>query len=298
MKNLVILIALFAAFSCDYVESPLGDAIIVDPSCVEPTFAPNTNTKRNVIIEDFTGFRCNNCPAAAYQIDTIKGNIGKQIIPVAVHVVDQFAAPDPSKAPKYQTDFRTPGGTDIWTAYGGVIGLPSIMINRIDTFNNPARFQINYLSPFNEQVRKLIDDVPDVNIQVKANYIASKSLVCAYAETEVLSTLADDHSIVFMLLEDSIIDWQLYSGAGGYPFYSAGDIPDYIHKHVLRKSMNNYLGETIITGGSNAVGDKAIWPSSYIVTESSWDPTHFEVVAFVYNNRTKEIMQAYKANVE
>ncbi len=298
MKKIFVLIALLAAFSCDYVEDPLGDVIVVDPTCVEPTFAQNTNTKRNVLIEDFTGFYCNNCPRAAYRIDTLKNNIGKQIIPVAVHVVDQFAAPRPADAPKYQTDFRTPGGNDIWTAYGGIIGLPSIMISRIDTFNNPARFQVSDLTPFNDQVRQLIDDVPVVNLQVKANYIASKSLVCAYAETEVLATLADDHSIVFMLLEDSIIDWQLYSGAGGYPFYSAGDIPDYLHKHVLRRSMNNYLGETIITGGNNVVGDKTITSSSYMVTESTWKPEHFEVVAFVYNNRTKEIMQAYKANVD
>jgi len=296
MKNLLVLVALLAAFSCDYVEDPLGDVIVVDESCVEPTFDPNTNTKRNILVEDFTGHYCNNCPGAAYIIDTIKDNIGKQIIPVAIHTFDNFAAPRPEKAPKFQTDFRTAGGDDIWTRYGGQIGLPSIMVNRVDTFVNPARFQIDYRQ-ISGPIRQHIDDVPVLNIQVKANYIASKSLVCAYAETEVLASLADDHSIVFMLLEDSIIDWQLHSGFGGYPFYSSGDIPDYVHKHVLRKSMNNYLGETIITGGANAVADKIITASSYVVTESSWKPEHFEVVVFVYNNRTKEIMQAYKAKV-
>lgn len=296
MKKIVILIALFAAYSCDIVENPLGEAIVVDESCVEPTFDPNTNTKRNVLLEDLTGFRCNNCPTAAYIIDTIKDNIGKQIIPVAIHVVDNFAAPDPTKAPKYQNDYRTIGGTDIYNSFASGVGLPAMMVNRVDTFNNPVRFSLSFFA-ISGAVRQLIDDAPVVNIQVKANYIASKSLVCAFAETEVLDLLPDDHSIVFMLLEDSIIDWQLFSGFGGYPFYAAGDIPDYVHKHVLRKSMNNWDGQTIITGGSNAIGDKIVTASSFTVTESSWDPKHFEVVAFVYNNRNKEIMQAYKAKV-
>lgn len=297
MKNLIALLAIFATFSCDVIENPLGDAVVTDASCVEPTFAPNTNTKRNVLIEDFTGHYCNNCPTAAYIIDTIKDNIGSQVIPVGIHVVDQFAAPDPAKAPKYQTDFRTPGGTDIYTNFANGVGLPAMMVNRVDTFNVPARFALSFYG-ISSATRKLIDDVPVVNLQAKATYDATSGLLCVFSETEILSPLADDHSIVFMLLEDSIIDWQLFSGFGGYPFYSAGDIENYVHKHVLRRSMNNWDGQTIITGGSNNLGDKIISSASTKVTNSTWKPQHFEVVAFVYNNRTKEIMQAYKAKVQ
>lgn len=297
MKNLFFITLLLAALSCDKVDNPFGDTKVVDANCIPPTFPTNTSTKRNILVEDFTGHLCNNCPSAAYVIDTIKNNIGSQVIPVGIHVTSQFAAPDASKAPKYQSDYRTDGGTDIKANFAPAAGLPAMMVSRIDTFNSPARFNLSiYTLP--SSVRKLIDDVPVVKLQVLTSFNSSTGLVCAFAETEINTVLPDDHSIVFMLLEDSIVDWQLFNGFGGDPGYSAGDISNYVHKHVLRNSMNNWNGDKIITGGSNAVGDKIISSSSYKVTNSSWRTEHLEVVAFVYNNRTKEVMQAAKAKVK
>ena len=298
MKHYIFILAIFFAFSCDKVDDPFGDQVKTDEGCVEPTFPPNTNTKRNILLEDFTGHLCNNCPGAAYVIDTIKGSLGKQIIPVAIHVTPQFAAPDPSKAPKYQTDFRTDGGDKIKLNIAPAAGLPALMVSRVDTFNTPPRFNLSIYTT-SSAVRKIVNDAPVVNLQIITSFDPASGLVCAFSETEVLSTLADDHSVVFMLLEDSIVDYQLFNGVGGDPIYgsSARDIPDYVHKHVLRKSMNNWDGEKIITGGSNAVGDKIISSASYTITESNWRKNHLEVVAFVYNNRTKEVMQATRAKL-
>lgn len=294
MKKYIYIILLLAFFGCDKVDNPIPP--VEGKQCDEiiPTFPPNTYNKRNILVEDFTGHYCNNCPMAAYQIDTIKQSLEKQLVPVGIHVVDQFAAPRPSDAPKYQTDFRTLGGTEIKNEFAPAAGLPALMVSRIDTFTSPSRFNIyftaNKLSP---NVRSLVNLPPKVKLQTISNFDASNNKVCSYAEVEIMEPLSDDHSIVFMLLEDSIVDWQLYSGSGGDPIYSGTDLSNYVHKHVLRKCMNGWQGKQIISGGSVSVGDKIIEGSSFVITDGSWRTNHLEVVAFVYNNTTKEVIQAY-----
>ena len=83
MKKIVfvsmIAVALASAVgSCDKVENPfpkdtggLDWSLYPDGDSAHyaqnhwPTFTANTNTQRNVIIEDFTGHRCVNCPNTA-----------------------------------------------------------------------------------------------------------------------------------------------------------------------------------------------------------------------------------------
>jgi hypothetical protein len=263
--------------------------------CTPPTFAPNTSTKRNILVEDFTGHYCNNCPSAAYSIDTIKASLGKQVVPVGIHVTSQFAAPVASKAPKYQTDFRTAGGTEIKNSLAPAAGLPAIFVSRKDGFTTtPGRLNV-YLYSLSADVRSLIGDSPKVRIQTKSTFDNTTNRVCAYAEVEILDNLTDDHSVVFMLLEDSVVDYQLYNGNGGDPIYGVGarDIPDYVHKHVLRKMMNGWQGKKIISAGSTAIGDKIVEGSTFVITDGSWRTNHLEIVAYVYNNNTKEVIQAY-----
>lgn len=295
MKHIYILLIAIALVGCDKVDDPRPSVIgNADGICPAPTFTQNTDTLRNVLVEDFTGHYCNNCPGIAYAIDTIKSNMGKQLIPIGLHVTDQFAAPVTAKAPKFQTDFRTAGGLDIYNDLIPSAGLPAVVLNRKDGFTlTPGRLNI-YNSNLSSDIRSFIGDSPKVRIQTKSTFDNTTNRVCAYAEVEILTPLADDHSLVFYLLEDSIVDWQLYNGNGGNPIYGgAGDIQDYVHKHVLRKCMNGWQGKKIISAGTSAVGDKIVEGSTFVITDGTWRTNHLEIVAFVYNNTTKEVIQAY-----
>lgn len=295
MKNIILIFALLSAFSCDYIDEPLTkvEGGVDSASCPEPTFAPNTNTKRNVLVEDFTGQKCTFCPVGAYIIDTIKQNIGSQVIPMALHV-GNFAEPEASG--NYTTDFRTAGGTSTYNQLAPGAGLPTFMVNRIDTFVSPARFNISYYDLSNS-VRSVLSTAPIVNLQLITSFDAASGTVCVYSESEVLQTLPDDHSLVVVLLEDSIVGWQKYSGSGGDPIYgSTSEIPNYVQKHAVRKFINGYEGKQILSA-SDAVGDKIVNGFTYKITESSWRADHLEVVAFIYNNTTKEVMQAAKAKL-
>lgn len=298
MKILSIFLVLLITFSCNVIDEPLTKAIGGAGDCSIPTFPINTNTKRNVLVEDFTGHKCTGCPTTAYKIDTLYQNAGDQIIPVAMHVNEQFAGVNPSDAPKYQLNLMTDAGSNTYSNFTPLPGapLPAVMISRIDTLRSPVRFYHGPQDLFTEMARKIMRLTPVINMQIIVNFDSSSSKICAFAESEILKSLSDDHSIIFMLLEDSIVGWQDFNGVGGDPAYSSGEIHNFVHKHVLRKIMNGWEGKKIITP-SNTIGEKIIEGSSFTITNSTWRTNHLEVVAFVYNNRTKEVMQAVKTKL-
>jgi hypothetical protein len=121
-KYLAILSSILIIISCDVEEGPF----ITD-------YNSYINPDKKVLIEDFTGHLCPNCPNAARELDAIHDIYGDQIIGMAVHVSTTFARPYSSnQAPNFQYDFRTQWG-DNWDAFyeTSSIGLPAGMINRI-----------------------------------------------------------------------------------------------------------------------------------------------------------------------
>ena len=247
MKKIIVLLAILSAFSCDYVDEPLTavEGGVDAAKCPEPTFPPNTNTKRNILVEDFTGQKCTYCPVGAYILDTIHQNIGSQLIPVALHV-GGFAEPETSGA-KYREDFRTTGGTETYNQFAPGEGLPTFIVNRIDTFMSPAQYNISYYDLSN--TISAVRNYPSiVNLQLITSFDPADGTVCVYSETEILQPLTDDHSIVVVLLEDSIVGYQKYiASGGGDPIYgpSTGEISNYVQKHVARKFINGYQGKKI-----------------------------------------------------
>ena len=105
-KYFLILCSILTITSCDIVEGPY----ITDADSY-------INTDKKVLIEDFTGHLCTNCPEAAREISAIHDVYGDQIIALAIHVSADFARPkNASPDSSYHYDFRTEWGNN-WDNY-------------------------------------------------------------------------------------------------------------------------------------------------------------------------------------
>jgi len=264
-------------------------------SCVYDT--SSTTYVKKVLVEDFTGHTCPNCPDAARELEAIHDIYGDQIIGMALHVSKAFARPYPSsQAPKFQYDFRTKWGDD-WDAFYGIsdIGLPGGMINRI-SYPDGHRMGINeWAAAVNIELSKAID----FGISISTNNTTISVSI------EVLNNINNNYNMVVCLTESNIINWQKDGQI---------EVEDYEHNHVLRSVI---IDESLSTNQSFVVGE--IIDKSYSINLSEleqyniyysantaelgngiaggWVAANMSVIAYIYNTTTMEIVQVEEAHL-
>ena len=113
-----------------------------------PTFQANTNTYRNILIEDFTGHKCIFCPAAAdlaHQLQEANpGRVHVASIHSGVDGIGDFQSVDA----EYTLDFTNPDGLYIETWFGtndgGFAGNPRGPVSRVmnggNIFQSPGQW--------------------------------------------------------------------------------------------------------------------------------------------------------------
>ncbi len=98
--------------------------------------------------------------------------------------------------------------------------------------------------------------------------------------TGVLKDLQDSLSLVVLFTEDSIINWQKDGTL---------NIPDYVHRHVLRGSLNGSWGELLGTSFTNGQEINKTYTSSAIHADAA--PEHISVIAILYDASTYQVVQ-------
>ena len=305
MKKLIHLALLFTISmlaSCDYVSNPyppknanLGDSA----SCPTPTFPTLTTHVKKILIEDYTGHICGNCPAAAIKLHEIDTTYPGQIIGVAVHPIGGgLADPTPgyngSPSTAFTADFRTTAGNEYDGVFGaGSFGLPEGMFNRKD-FNATTQTHLKQLSNWSSYVAGIIGETSVVDLQLITDYDASTQKLCTSVRSSFLTNVSGTYNLVLLLTQDSIIDWQYEN--------TAGNIPNYVFNHMLRDALtpSGAWGETIVTGSAvtgatNTMRFAYTIPAQY--NNIPCDVNQCHVVAFIYNTATYEIIQSEEADV-
>jgi len=260
-----------------------------DNSCIPYT--------KNVLIEDFTGHLCPNCPDAARELDAIHDIYGDQIIGLAIHVSKAFARPYPdSQAPSFQYDFRTYWG-HYWDNFYGIsaMGLPRGMVNRIGYPNNHKLGKDEWANAVTEELTKELNF--GINIESYNNNIKISS--------RVLNNTSGEYSLVVCLTESKIINWQKDGQE---------NVEDYIHNHVLKTVL---IDEGLSNSTSYIVGEKIEKTINYNLssledynTEYStniaemgngnaggWDASNMSIIAYIYDNITHKILQVEEAHL-
>mgnify|MGYP000082288295 FL=1 len=185
MRTLLFIIVLGSLFySCDHVKNPYPPEVNLELDTTLypglwsdyennewPTFSQNTNTNRNVLIEDFTGHKCVFCPAAADLAHQLHEADPSRVYIASIHAgpdgIGDFQSVSP---PDYPLDFTNPQGVEIGLYFGendgGFPGNPRGAVNR---FNNGTIFQspTQWTSMVNDQ---LSANNLKVNIQSELNY--------------------------------------------------------------------------------------------------------------------------------
>jgi len=287
MKKYIFIINLiFLTNSCDIIEGPyMTDADLY------------VNSEKKVLIEDFTGHRCTGCPTATKEISAIQEIYGNQVIAIAIHPSGAgfFTQPEDPDEEEFQYDWRTSWG-DNWGETFLVLGydLPKGMVNRIGD-----QYKIldsgEWAAVVADELKKEVDY--KIDITSDANSVTFR--------TEIQNDINGNFKYVVCLTESNIINWQKDG---------ALNIEDYEHNNVLRtvladeelSSTTNYSAgqiiEKTIAYDLSSLEQLNIDYSLQNIqygngNAGGWNASNMSVVAYIYNDITKEIMQVEEVNL-
>lgn len=279
MKKILFALAVLTVIlsSCDKIDDPTPNDF-VDTAGInwdDSLYAETSPTVRNILIEEFTGQLCTFCPDGAREIERLDSIHGSQLVPVSMHA-GAFADPN-NGAPN---DFRTEAGT----AYNNTFGVASWPAGTVSRLGNG---NITGSSQWEVDLLTIKNDAPKVSIGLSVQYDDSTRTVNSIVTTEWLSTETGTYNVQLYLVEDSIVAYQLDNG---------NPVPNYAHRHMLRKAINGTWGTPI---PSSNIGDIDTQEFG-LVLESSWDKDHCQVVAHVYtvapNYEVLQVQDLYVVN--
>jgi thiol-disulfide isomerase/thioredoxin len=290
MKIFLLTITVVAALlvnACDVVEAPYlknpidpADTLLKDTS----TVVVSTGGLQNVLLEDYTGHTCGNCPEAADIAKTIaEANPGRVMV-AAVHA-GGFALPE---LPDYPYDFQTEVGTTLDQTFKiSRAGNPNGLVNRAK-YN--ARFILgqNNWAP---AVAAQLSLSPVLDLQLSHTYHADKRTLVATVEATYRTAGENDYSLVVWITENGIVqDQKDYRKTPSH-------VEDYDFEHVLRGSMNGTWGDSLSTNAPTA-GAKVKKTLRYTIPESvDWKLENCELVAYVIrrkDDQTRDVLQVVK----
>ena len=248
---------------------------------IVPPLGPQTIGDRKVVIEEFTGVRCVQCPAGSAEIENLLVRFPNNLIAVSLHASSDFSPPYGNSL----YDFRTPEGTsiaqNIFTSEP--LAYPSAAIDRKPN-------SLGYFFYGRDEWAGLIEDELNEGAQASINlekeYDSSTRILKVSARVVPLRKFAENVRFTVLITESGIVDAQVLPGMGV--------VTNYVHKHVFRGTITSYDGDNLGQLPNGVTVEK----NYEFRIPDSWNAENCEVVAFMHLSGTsKEIIQAEQVHL-
>lgn len=246
--------------SCDNVED--GPGRFEEKDRIE--------SDRVVLIMEFTGQRCPNCPAGAQAIQDIYNAYPENIVAVGLHPYDHILT---NPAGTIDPGLRSEEATVMFKYYNPE-GFPCAVFNGTTMDMSTGAWSGIFR-------RELIKKPgADISISRSFNEI-TRELKVNYA-VEYLDNISSETNVQVWITESGIIAPQINNGVPAL-------IAQYDNKHVLRTSLTGDWGEPL--GNSHKLGEVVHGEVSATLPEE-WVAENCHVVVFVQKASDKYVIQA------
>ena len=273
-----IISCLFA--SCDNFDED-EYMTLVQGQTTESVPITKLQTEQYVLLEDYTGWKCVNCPAAAALLEEMVAKHGERLVTMSVHA-GSFAEPN---ATNNNLDLRTDYGIK-WNEEFGFSSYPAGLINRTLNGSNHV-FQKD---EWDAKVTEILANTENrININMGAAVKDNKIIVSAeYVAVKDINTTLEANVFV---LESDIHGVQFNSNS---QYGAVPKIDDYTFNHVLRP---NGLCNMTINAEQIANGEKIL--KNYAINiDQTWKLENCKVIIFLTDSATKEVIQVNEMDVD
>lgn len=223
-----------------------------------------------LLLEDFTGWNCPNCPEGTEILKSLKQIYGDKIVIAAIH---QGAFAKPSNK-NDNLDLRTEYGNELGGRFN-ITNWPTLVINR-DVIPSGR-------GEWTNKVAELFASTPHLlNLSLGTKQIEGRTIVSVRAEA--VEDISDNLIITLYITESDIEGKQNDNGT-----LSEG----YLFQHVLR---NNPLVGLPLTTNAMKQGEKI--EKSYLLETNGLNQEHCSVVVMIAKASDGKVMQTNEIEIK
>ena len=218
-------------------------------------------SERRVLLEEFTGQRCTNCPAAHAIIEKLEEQYGEDLIVVSIHAGSfGIAAPDGL--------MQAEG--NVYAERWGITAYPCGVVDR----NSGVLTDGEWATAIRNDISK------ETNVDIALEAEAKDGSI--NVSTRLSSSANVAASLQLWVTEDSIVGFQIDGGTR---------LQEYVHNNVFRACVNGTWGQPVaIEANVYASSDNSI------AIDETWNVDNLNIVGFIYDD--KGVVQVAKCKVK
>ncbi len=247
------------SFSCDRI--PEKDRLI-------PVENKQIDGRRTILLEDFTGVNCVNCPKAAEAIHEIQNLFKGNVVAVGLHGHTGFT---PEDSPLFSKEAQA-----YYNRFAAGAPLPAGMINRVPQAGSSSIINTTYTG-WSGIIAALIEGNKQI-FSIKA-YAKTPDDIEQVSATITVKAVAKDAPKNLKLQV-----WVIENNIEGQPQAGVEGGEPYVHQHVLRGALNGEWGQDL------TLDQEVNCPAKSFSKID--DIANCKVVAFVYDAKTMEVYEA------
>jgi hypothetical protein len=265
-------------YSCEEIGPVIDLTGTFDADTTYVTTEVEAPQVKNVLLEEFTGVRCVNCPKGHEILDELETQYGSRFIAVSAH--SEFQSEPYDDDP----DLNNPDADDLEELLGPVFAKPS---GSVDRKAFPGESLAMFRGKWATYVAQQMTATTPVNISINIDY--DESIRAASASVTLHYTAEDtlDSRLTVMVLEDNIQTIQLDDPAID---------SSYVQMRVLRKILPSVSGMPLTV--SREAG-RVIVRSFKIDVPADWNDENLRLIAFVHRSeQTMEVLHVQQERIK
>ena len=283
LSILIVVASLFSSCEETCPAVNFTDDSITSDTVAVAFDASLSSQKKNVLLEDFTGVRCVNCPdghlIAASILDAYAPG---RVVVVGLHSGELYTEPY-----SFGThDFRTTEGDDIEALVGPLQFKPCGDINR-KLFSGQTERLLSRTAWAGKVAAEIPDSITKVQMKIEHSFDnatrkLSLGIILQYAEA-----LNKNLNLSVMLTESGLIEPQLDQ---------AGVDSNYVHRHVLRDMITPSIGMPVQGVKTPGHATKYVMPEFDV--PASWNADSVKIVSFITDADSLNVMQVIEKSLK
>lgn len=251
---------------------------VADTTYVESPIA--TAETKNVLIEEFTGVRCPNCPQGHVTTANIKAAHPSRVASISLHPINSLGVPYPFSV----QDFRSSKAQTLFDYLEQIGFEPAAAIDRIPASGTSVLCDYN---EWGAKVNAQLSLTTPVNVMLSKSFDTTNYELTIIAELHYTQDVTEENKLTIVLTESDIVSAQLN-----------GSIIDtfYVHKDVMRDFVTSVQGDAITQTREAGRVVRKVYKK---ILDAAWKPENMHIIAYVHEYlNAKKVYQTKEIEVQ